>query len=409
MNYDDFINRTVAAIPPSGIRKFFDLVSTTEGAISLGVGEPDFVTPWLYRDRAVKSVISGRTGYTANRGDAALLREIARYCRDRFSLDYDENEIIVTVGASEGIDLALRTLVSPGDGVLVPDPSYVSYMPNVAIVGGVVKPVPLCIDGGASFSAALEKAIDGTCKLLILPFPNNPTGAVLDASELNEIARIAKAHNLFVIADEIYAELTYGRRHMSIAALDGMKERTVVLNGFSKAFAMTGWRIGFMCAPKPVSDAALKIHQYTIMCAPTASQEAALAALIDGRETEYEQVEYMRAEYDRRRAFSVAMLRDMGLDCRTPGGAFYVFPDVSRFAESGEAFAEALLKTQKVAVVPGQAFGNNGIGHVRCTYASSIKILDKAFERMREFVKSKAKKKGHSGRLSAQPEILKND
>ncbi len=391
MNYDDFINRTVAGIPPSGIRKFFDLVSTTEGAISLGVGEPDFVTPWLYRDAAIKSVISGRTGYTANRGDPALVHEISLYGGARFGLDYDEDEIIVTVGASEGIDLALRTLVTAGDGVLVPDPSYVSYMPNVALVGGVVKPVPLGVaDGFKLTAAALEGAMDKSCKILILPYPNNPTGAVLDRAELQAIADVVKRHNLLVISDEIYAELTYGRRHVSISTLDGMKERTVVLNGFSKAFAMTGWRIGFMCAPKPVAAAALKIHQYTIMCAPTAGQEAALAALKDGRDSEYEQVEYMRAEYDRRRGFTVGMLRDMGLDCYMPGGAFYVFPDVSRVAENGETFAEELLKAQKVAVVPGSAFGGCGQKHVRCTYASSIKMLDKAFERMRAFLRSRS-------------------
>ena len=353
----------------------------------MGVGEPDFVTPWLYRDAAIKSVISGRTGYTANRGDPALVHEISLYGGARFGLDYDEDEIIVTVGASEGIDLALRTLVTAGDGVLVPDPSYVSYMPNVALVGGVVKPVPLGVaDGFKLTAAALEGAMDKSCKILILPYPNNPTGAVLDRAELQAIADVVKRHNLFVISDEIYAELTYGRRHVSISTLDGMKERTVVLNGFSKAFAMTGWRIGFMCAPKPVAAAALKIHQYTIMCAPTAGQEAALAALKDGRDSEYEQVEYMRAEYDRRRGFTVGMLRDMGLDCYMPGGAFYVFPDVSRVAENGETFAEELLKAQKVAVVPGGAFGACGQKHVRCTYASSIKMLDKAFERMRAFL-----------------------
>ena len=398
MNYDDFINRTVAGIPPSGIRKFFDLVSTMDGAISLGVGEPDFVTPWLYRDSAIKSLISGRTGYTANRGDAALLKEIALYNRDRFKLDYAEDETIVTVGASEGIDLALRTLVSPGDGVLVPDPSYVSYAPNVAIAGGVVKPVPLGkadgfrlsgkADGFRLSGKALEAAVDKSCKLLILPYPNNPTGAVLGEAELKSIAEVVKKHDLFVIADEIYAELTYGRRHIAFASLPGMKERTVTLNGFSKAFAMTGWRIGCMCAPKPVSAAALKIHQYTIMCAPTASQQAAYAALKDGRETEYEQVEEMRAEYDRRRKFTVAMLGDMGLDCFTPGGAFYCFPDVSGFAVDGDSFAESLLRAQKVAVVPGSAFGDSGRNNVRLTYASSVKTLNTAFGRMREYLRS---------------------
>ncbi|MCH5161971.1 MAG: aminotransferase class I/II-fold pyridoxal phosphate-dependent enzyme [Clostridiales bacterium] len=359
-----------------------------DGAISLGVGEPDFVTPWLYRDSAIKSLISGRTGYTANRGDFSLLREIALYNRDRFSLDYAEDETIVTVGASEGIDLALRTLVSPGDGVLVPDPSYVSYAPNVAIAGGVVKPVPL--DGKNGFkltAAAIEKAVDKSCKILILPYPNNPTGAVLDEAELSGIAAAVKKYNLFVIADEIYAELTYGRRHIAFASLPDMKERTVTLNGFSKAFAMTGWRIGWLCAPKPVCDAALKIHQYTIMCAPTASQQAAYAALKDGRETDYEKVEEMREEYDRRRKFVVAMLSDIGLDCHTPSGAFYCFPDVSKFAPSGEEFAEKLLREQKVAVVPGSAFGENGKNNVRLTYASSLKTLNTAFSRIAEFLK----------------------
>ncbi|MCM1367908.1 MAG: aminotransferase class I/II-fold pyridoxal phosphate-dependent enzyme [Roseburia sp.] len=389
MNYDDFINRTVSDIPPSGIRKFFDLVANMDGALSLGVGEPDFVTPWLYRDSAVKSIISGRTGYTANRGDARLVREITLYNRDRFGLNYDEDETIVTVGASEGIDLALRTLVSRGDGVLVPDPSYVSYMPNVAIVGGTVKPIRLDKSDGFKLTPEkLESAIDKTCKILLLPYPNNPTGAILEKAELQALVPVIKKHNLFVISDEIYAELTYGRRHVSIASLDGMKERTVVLNGFSKAFAMTGWRIGYFCAPKAVAAAALKIHQYTIMCAPTASQQAALAALEDGRETEYEQVEYMRAEYDRRRSFTVAMLNDMGLDCFTPYGAFYAFPDVSRYAASGDEFAEKLLRAQKVAVVPGSAFGGGGKNNVRCTYASSIKTLNKAFDRMREYIKT---------------------
>ena len=349
MNYDDYINRTVADIPPSGIRKFFDLVSTTEGAVSLGVGEPDFVTPWTYRDCAVKSIISGRTGYTANRGDKKLIDEITRYCRDRFGLDYDGNETIVTVGASEGIDLALRTLVTPGDGVLVPDPSYVSYAPNVRIAGGVVKPIPLSASNGFKLTAdALGRAIDKTCKLLILPYPNNPTGATLDRAELSALAAVIKNRGLFVISDEIYAELTYGSRHVSIASLDGMKERTVTLNGFSKAFAMTGWRIGWLCAPRPVADAALKIHQYTIMCAPTASQEAAYAALRDGRDNDYERVEEMRAEYDRRRKFAVGMLGDMGLTCFEPKGAFYVFPEVEkRTGMDGESFAENLLRAQR--------------------------------------------------------------
>ena len=389
MNYDDFINRTVRDIPPSGIRRFFDLAAAMDDAVSLGVGEPDFITPFLYRDSAIKSIISGRTGYTANRGDKRLIEEIARYNRDRFGLDYAENETIVTVGASEAIDLILRTLIEPNDGVLVPDPSYVSYMPNVALVGGRVVTVPLDKSNGFKLTAeALDRAAAGQkCKALILPYPNNPTGAVLGAEELAALVPVIKKHDLFVISDEIYAELTYGARHVSVASLDGMKERTAVINGFSKAFAMTGWRIGWLCAPQEVAAAALKIHQYTIMCAPTASQEAAYAALRDGRETDYEQVDDMRAEYDRRRKYTVAMLGDMGLDCFMPFGAFYAFPDVSAFADSGEGFAEGLLKAQRVAVVPGGAFGNGGSKNVRCTYASSIKMLGVAFERMNEYIK----------------------
>ena len=395
MNYDELINRTVRDIPPSGIRKFFDLAAAMDDAVSLGVGEPDFVTPWAFRDSAVKSIISGRTGYTANRGDKRLVEEITRYNRERFGLDYDGDETIVTVGASEAIDLILRTIIEPNDFVLVPDPSYVSYMPNVTLVGGRVKPVPLDKSNGFKLTAeALDKAAsEQKCKALILPFPNNPTGAVLNREELEALVPIIKKHDLFVISDEIYAELTYGARHVSIASLDGMKERTATINGFSKAFAMTGWRIGWLCAPRAVAAAALKIHQYTIMCAPTASQEAAYAALRDGRDTEYEQVEDMRAAYDRRRKFTVASLRDIGLDCPMPQGAFYAFPDVSAFADSGEEFAESLLKSQRVAVVPGYAFGAGGVKNVRCTYASSIKMLGVAFDRMREFVKGVKKKK----------------
>lgn len=387
MNYDDFINRTVADIPPSGIRKFFDLASTMEGTLSLGVGEPDFVTPWLYRDAAVKSIISGRTGYTANRGDKKLLAEIARYGAGRFGLNYDENEIIVTVGASEGIDLALRTLVNNGDGVLIPDPSYVSYAPNVRLVGGIVQTIKTNKETTFKITPeALESAIDERSKILILPYPNNPTGAIMTHDELAAIVPAIKKHNLFVISDEIYAELTYGRTHSSIATIGDMKERTVTLCGFSKAFAMTGWRIGWFSAPKPVTDAAIKIHQYTIMCAATASQEAACAALVDGRQTDYEQIEYMRNEYEKRMRFSVAMLTDMGLDCFTPGGAFYCFPSVAKFSDDGENFAQNLLQTKKVVVVPGSAFGGGGVNHIRCTYASSIKTLNTAFERMKDFI-----------------------
>jgi len=390
VNYDDFINRTVADLPPSGIRRFFDLVAQMDDAVSLGVGEPDFVTPWLYRDRAIRSVISGNTGYTSNRGMPELLAEIAEYNRIRFGLDYAEPEILVTVGASEAIDLALRTLVTPGDAVLVPDPSYVSYMPNVRLVGGFAVPVAHKeSDGYKLTAAALEAACAATkAKILILPYPNNPTGAILGKAELRSLVPVILKHDLFVISDEIYAELTYGARHASIAALPGMKERTVTVSGFSKAFAMTGWRLGYMCAPEPVTSAALKIHRYTIMCAPTAAQEAACAALRDGRETDYGQVEYMRDEYDKRRKYTVAMLRDMGLDCAEPNGAFYCFPDVSGVAQNGDAFAEGLLRAKRVAVVPGSAFGASGITHVRCTYAQSVKLLNVAFERMRDYITS---------------------
>lgn len=390
MNYDKFINKKVAAIPKSGIRKFFDIVATMPDAISLGVGEPDFVTPWEYRKEAIISIKSGDTHYTANRGLAPLLDEIALYLKTRFNLEYTPNQdIIVTVGASEGIDLALRSLVTDGDEVLIPEPSYVSYCPNVTLTGGVAVPIVTeASDGFKLHAQEIERAVTPKTKLLILPYPNNPTGATLSESELKSIAAVIKKHDLMVISDEIYAELTYGSRHVSIANIAGMKERTVLVSGFSKAFAMTGWRLGYVAAPNPIADVMLKIHQYVIMCASTASQRAALAALKDGRDNGYEHVESMREKYDERRRFTVSALNDIGLKCVEPMGAFYAFPSVTAFCNDGETFASNLLAQKKVATVPGSAFGACGAGHIRCTYASSIKDLAEAMRRIEDFCKA---------------------
>lgn len=394
MDYEKFLNKTVASLPPSGIRKFFDAVSVMPDVISLGVGEPDFVTPWTYRAAAIESIRSGETHYTPNRGIAKLITQIGIYLNDRFDLSYDDDEIMVTVGASEALDLALRTLVSVGDEVLVPDPAYVSYCPNISLAGGVARPIP--VGSGENFKLtvrALEAALTPRTRVLILPYPNNPTGGVLKGDDLRELSELIVRKNLFVISDEIYAELTYGSRHVSIASLPGMRERTVVVNGFSKAFAMTGWRLGFAAAPEPVLSQMLKIHQYVIMCAPTAAQKAAYSALVDGHNHGYEEIEKMRAEYDNRRRFSVGALNDMGLDCFMPEGAFYVFPSVKRFNASGDDFANGLLEGGHVAVVPGSAFGSSCVDHVRCTYAASLKELMTAFDRIDNYLHGKPFKK----------------
>lgn len=388
MDYDKYLNPAVAALPPSGIRRFFELASSIRDCISLGVGEPDFVTPWEIRDAAIKSVQAGKTQYTSNAGLLSLREEIAGYLSARFNAVYEpSSEIIVTIGASEAIDLALRTLVRPGDEVLIPSPSYVSYAPNAAITGGVAVAVETSAKNGFALTPELlEKAITPRSKALILPYPNNPTGAIMTRAQLEKIAEVAERHDLFVISDEIYAELTYGQKHASFAAIPGMKKRTILINGFSKAFAMTGWRLGYFCAPEAVVKAAYKIHQYTIMCAPTASQVAGEAALRSGREDEYRAVTEMRESYDVRRRYLVAKFNEIGLSTFEPKGAFYVFPSVKSTGLTGDEFAERLLKEQRVAVVPGSAFGDSGKYFVRCSYATSLADLKTAVERIKAFL-----------------------
>lgn len=388
MDYDKYLNPAVAALPPSGIRRFFELASSIRDCISLGVGEPDFVTPWEIRDAAIKSVQAGKTQYTSNAGLLSLREEIAGYLSARFNAVYEpSSEIIVTIGASEAIDLALRTLVRPGDEVLIPSPSYVSYAPNAAITGGVAVAVETSAKNGFALTPELlEKAITPRSKALILPYPNNPTGAIMTRAQLEKIAEVAERHDLFVISDEIYAELTYGQKHASFAAIPGMKKRTILINGFSKAFAMTGWRLGYFCAPEAVVKAAYKIHQYTIMCAPTASQVAGEAALRSGREDEYRAVTEMRESYDVRRRYLVAKFNEIGLSTFEPKGAFYVFPSVKSTGLTGDEFAERLLKEQRVAVVPGSAFGDSGKYFVRCSYATSLADLKTAAQRIKAFL-----------------------
>ena len=383
----DFVNQKTKLLKPSGIRKFFDIVSTTKGAISLGVGEPDFVTPWTVRSAAITSLQRGYTQYTGNRGLPALLNLISEYLETRFSLSYDPAHILVTVGGSEAIDLALRACVEKGDEVLIPDPAYVSYSPLVSMSDGT--PVPVECREEDNFvlkPALLEKAITKNTKALILTYPNNPTGGIMTKEELQEIANVVIKYDLLVITDEIYAELTYGKKHCSIASLAGMKERTIYINGFSKAFAMTGWRMGYVCAPKEIDEAMFKIHQYGIMCAPIMSQHAAIEALKDGLLDGFSMVEEMRDSYDKRRKFVLHSLQEIGLSCFTPQGAFYAFPSVKNTGLNGETFAESLLKEQKVAVVPGSAFGTFGENNVRISYATSMNSLSEAFDRMSAFL-----------------------
>lgn len=372
---------------PSGIRKFFDIVRETEGAISLGVGEPDFVTPWKVRSAAITSLQRGYTQYTGNRGLPALLQLVSRYLEERFALSYDPAHVLITVGGSEAIDLALRACVERGDEILIPDPAYVSYSPLVAMSDGV--PVHVECHEEDNFVLQpeyLEKAITPKTKAIILTYPNNPTGAIMDKAQLEAIARVVQKHDLLVVSDEIYAELTYGQKHVSIASIEGMKERTVYIGGFSKAFAMTGWRMGFVCAPAEIDEAMFKIHQYGIMCAPITSQYAAIEALKDGLSDGFSTVEEMRESYDKRRKFVLASLKEIGLHCFEPRGAFYAFPSVKTSGLSGEEFAERLLKQEKVAVVPGNAFGQFGENNVRISYATSMTALSEAFARMAAFL-----------------------
>jgi len=383
----DFVNQKSKLIQPSGIRKFFDIVRETEGAISLGVGEPDFVTPWKVRSAAITSLQRGHTQYTGNRGMPALLQLISRYLNERLGLEYDPNHIIITIGGSEGIDLALRACVERGDEVLIPDPAYVSYSPLVCMADGT--PVQVECREEDNFVLQpdlLEKAITKNTKAIILTYPNNPTGAIMTQEQLKAIAAVIIKHDLLVITDEIYAELTYGGKHSSIVSLPGMKERTVYVSGFSKAFAMTGWRMGYVCAPAAIDEAMFKIHQYGIMCAPIMSQYAAIEALKDGFSDGFATVEEMRDSYDKRRKFVLHSLEEIGLHCFEPQGAFYAFPSVRSTGLNGEEFASGLLKSEKVAVVPGNAFGKFGENNVRLSYATSMNALSEAFDRMSAFV-----------------------
>lgn len=384
IDYDQMLSSRALSLKPSGIRKFFDILEEMKDVISLTVGQPDFDTPWHIREAGIRSLEEGRTYYTSNSGTIELRREIAAYQRRRFGLEYDpKDEIIVTVGGSEAIDLAIRAVVNIGDEVIVPEPCFVCYSPLVTMAGGVPVAVNLKAENEFRLTAAeLEAAITPKTKAVVLAFPNNPTGAVLEKNDLIQLADVIKKHNVFVISDEIYAELTYGTPHVSIASLDSMRERTIVAAGFSKSYAMTGWRLGYTLAPREISKQMLKIHQFAIMCAPTASQFAAVEAVKNGDSD----IEYMKSEYDGRRRFVVSGLRSIGIDCFMPRGAFYVFPDISGFGMTSEQFCAELLQKKHVAIVPGSAFGECGEGFARISYAYSIRHLEKALKRIEEFV-----------------------
>ncbi|MDP2660957.1 MAG: aminotransferase class I/II-fold pyridoxal phosphate-dependent enzyme [Dehalococcoidia bacterium] len=379
-----FLSQKVAQIPPSGIRKFFDLLGSMDDVISLGVGEPDFTTPWHIREAGVYSIEKGRTSYTSNYGLLDLRYELSRHLERRYGLDYDpRTELMITVGVSEAMDLALRAILNPGDEVIVPDPTYVSYVPCTVMAGGIPVAVPTRREEDFQLAPAeLAARITPRTKAIVLAYPNNPTGAVIDRSRLEEISRLAESHDLLVLSDEIYDRLVYGAEHVCFATLPGMRDRTILLGGMSKAYAMTGWRVGYAAAPQDILEAMVKVHQYTIMCAPTAGQYAALEALKEGEADILEMVE----EYDHRRRVIVAGLRQMGLDCFEPRGAFYAFPSIRSTGLSSEEFAERLLVEEKVAVVPGNAFGDCGEGHVRCCYATSMDNIERALERMGRFV-----------------------
>ncbi len=385
IDYSKLISENISSLAPSGIRKFFDVAAEMKDVISLGVGEPDFVTPWAVREAGIYSLEKGHTHYSANSGLIELRNEICTYLMRKYDLRYNpKTETLVTVGGSEAIDLLIRAIISPGDEVLIPEPCFVCYKPCTIMAGGT--PVTIQTEEKDNFKLTAEKLIEKITpksKLLILPFPNNPTGAVMEREDLQQIAKVVKEHNLFVLSDEIYGELNYtGNPHVPFAAIEDMWERTVTVNGFSKAFAMTGWRLGYACGPEPVIKQMTKIHQYAIMCAPTTSQYAAIEAM---RSCD-DDVEYMKSEYDHRRRVMVNGFREMGLSCFEPLGAFYVFPNISATGLTSEEFATKLLYEKKVAVVPGTAFGESGEGFIRCSYAYSIKNIEKALERIGEFV-----------------------
>lgn len=379
-----YVSETVSRLKPSGIRRFFDLAASMEGVISLGVGEPDFITPWSVREACILSLEQGYTSYTANAGLWELRKEISDYLARRFHVLYDPaDEIIVTVGASQALDVSLRAIINPGDEVIVVEPSFVSYAPLVALAGGV--PIPIQTSGKQQFKLQpeqIEQVVTPKTKALIICSPNNPTGTVLHAEELAQIARIVAKYDLLVISDEIYAELCYDEQYTSFPAIAHMRERTILINGFSKGFAMTGWRLGFLAAPKTLATAILKIHQYTMMCAPTMAQYAAIEALKNGAAD----VEQMKKSYRQRRNFFVQSLNEIGLSCHMPGGAFYAFPSIQSTGMTSGQFAERLLLEEKVAVVPGHVFGASGEGYIRCSYASSLEQLQEAIRRMKRFL-----------------------
>lgn len=386
-----FVNPAISAVPPSAIRRFFDIAGTMKDAISLGVGEPDFVTPFPVRNTAIDSLLDGETSYTANAGILPLRQEISWYLKNRFQLEYaPEDEVLVTVGASEAIDIALRALVRPGDEVLIPEPCYISYQACTLFASGVPVSVPTRAENDFELLAEdLKKCITKKSRVLVLSYPSNPTGAVMPLERLKAVAELAIKHDLFVICDEIYAELCYeGFTQHSIASLPGMRERTMVVSGFSKAFAMTGFRLGYLCAPRAIVAACARIHQYTIMCASRQSQVASYNALKQGRESNYADVSRMRESYDRRRRLMVQSFRDMGLSCFEPRGAFYTFPSIRHTGLSSEQFCERLLNEQHVVTVPGNAFGPSGEGHIRCCYATATEKLVEAFARIALFLES---------------------
>ena len=385
-----YISEMVKAIPPSGIRKFFDLLSSIEGVISLGVGEPDFVTPWNICEAAIYSLEKGYTMYTSNKGTPELRTELAKHLDSRFGLTYNpDDEILITVGVSEGLDLAMRAILNPGDEVIMPDPCYVAYPASVSLAGGIPVRVPTTEENNFEITAAdIEPHITQKTKAILLGYPANPTGAVLSKEGLTQIAELAKRYNLLVVSDEVYGQLVYGVEHTCLATLPGMRERTILLNGFSKAYAMTGWRIGYAASGKEIIGAMTKIHQYTILCASIMGQMAALEALKAGNS----EVEAMVRDYDRRRRIIVKGFRDIGLSCFEPRGAFYAFPSIKVTGMTSEEFAEKLLSEEKVAVVPGSAFGRCGEGYLRCCYATALPDIEEALKRMGRFIKKHSKK-----------------
>lgn len=385
INYSKVLNQTVTNIKPSGIRRFFDIAATMDDVISLGVGEPDFQTPWQIRKAGIESLQNGKTKYSSNWGLIQLRNEVSRYLKRKFNISYNpENEVLITVGGSEAIDACIRAVVSKGDEVIIPQPSYVCYEPMTLLAGGV--PVIIETKAENNFKVTVEelkKAITPRTKLLILPYPCNPTGAIMEKEDLKAIADLLKDTDIMVLSDEIYAELTFGgKSHVSAASLDGMWERTVTVNGFSKSFSMTGWRLGFACGPKEIIDQITKIHQYAIMCAPTTSQYAAIEALKNCDE----EVARMVSEYDKRRRMMVSGFNSIGLECKEPKGAFYTFPSIKSTGMTSEEFCEKLLHSKKVAVVPGTAFGDSGEGFIRASYCYSVEHIKEAISRIGEFL-----------------------